>query len=360
MMPRLRTLVLGLLSVATAAQAQSAPDSAPRFSRVTSVRELSDGRVLVSDAGQMKVFVLPRDLRSADQVGRLGEGVGAYRSADLLAEWGDTTLVFDIYGEGFVHIDPSLAIGRTQPIRKFGSTPNPIVPEVRGLDRSGMIYFTGQRANRGSNATRDSVPLLRRAIDAERADTLTWIRIPVSGLRRAKGADSLIRSNPDPFEWRDVFAIDRSGRVAVVRGDDYRVEFIEDGRVVRGAGNPGTRIEVTEADIQRLRERRFSIMTPQGPQTMTAEPAHAVTPVKPIVDASEPPLVDTRGRLWVERSRAANDSLARYEVFNPTGTTAFSVALKDNARVVGFGENSLYATKPAGNRRILSKATLPR
>jgi hypothetical protein len=360
---RRRVALAALLSIAagSTAQAQTTPDSAPRFNRVTSVRELRDGRVLVSDIGQMKAFVLSRDLSSATQVGRTGDGPGEHKSADLLLSSGDTTLIFDILNARFLHVGPDGSIGRTQSIRRTGG-PNTLPPEIRANDATGAIYFAGPRANLPSNETRDSVPVLRRGVDAELTDTVAWARVPVAGMRRAKNADSLIRSRPDPFEWRDVWTVDQSGRVALVRGDEYRMDYIErNGATLRGPVIGGARVPVTEADVQRLREQRFSVNGPNGPITMTNEPAHAVTPVKPFVAEGQVPLVDPNGRVWVERSRAVADDITRYDVFDRRGSIAFNVALKDNARAVGFGEGTLYATKPDGSGKVvLKRGTLPR
>jgi hypothetical protein len=361
---RRRVALAALLSVAFAANSAAqapTPDSAPRFNRVTSVRELRDGRVLVSDIGQMKAFVLSRDLTSGAQIGRTGEGPGEHKSADLLLSSGDTTLIFDILSARFLHVGPDGSIGRTQAIRRTGGA-NTLPPEIRANDATGAIYFAGTRANRPSDETRDSVPVLRRGVDAELTDTVAWVRVPVAGMRRAKNADSLIRSRPDPFEWRDVWTVDQSGRVALVRGDEYRMDYIErNGALLRGPVIGGARVPVAEADVQRLREQRFSVTGPNGPITMTNEPAHAVTPVKPFVAEGQVPLVDPNGRVWVERSRAAADDTTRYDVFDRRGTIAFNVALKDNARAVGFGDDTLYATKPDGSGKVvLKRAALPR
>jgi hypothetical protein len=357
-MSRFVRLSLGLALLTSAAGAQAPADTALRFNRISGIRELRDGRVLVADVGQSKVWVLSRDLRTGTQVGRTGKGPGAYQSADGLFAFGDTTLIYSFDGANAVQILPDLTIGRADSIAPLSPVPPAFPPEARAIDATGAIYYAGLRPNRAAAGTRDSVPLLRRTITGTRADTVAWLRIPVSGMRRAKNADSLIRSRPDPFEWRDAFTVDASGRVAIIRGDDYRVEYLEAGRVTRGAGEPGARIAVTEADIQRLRDASFTVTTPQGPRTITSEPDHAITPVKPFFPDETRPLVDPNGRLWVERSAAAADTMSHYDVFDRAGKTAFNVTLKDKARVVGFGAGSVYLTKPVGRQVRLSKADL--
>lgn len=363
-MTRRITAALGaLICAATPLAAQVPTDSTPRFSRVVGVRELRDGRVIVADAGQLKVWLLQPDLRTGGQLGRTGTGEGEYQSADLLIPAGDTTLVFDILGSGLVQVGPDGAIGRTRPIRPASSAANAIAPEIRASDARGRIYYTGPvPRNRPPNATRDSVALLRREVAADRADTIAWLRVPVSGPRRAKDADSLIQSRPDPFEWRDTWAVDPAGRVAIVRGDDYRVEFIEEGRVTRGPTIGGTRVAVGEADIETLRARKFTVMGPNGPVNISDEPAHAITRLKPFVaEGQQAHLVDPEGRIWIERSRLAGDDTTRYDVIGRDGAVAFNVALKNDVRAVGFGTGTVYGTRPAeGGRKTLIRATLPR
>src|SRR5690349_1689664 len=92
-----------VVSVAATHAAQSARvldkpqvEIAEPFTNVSSVRELSDGRVIVVDAGNQSVHVVDFKAKSVEQIGRSGSGPGEYKSPGVLLPLsGDTTLVGD-------------------------------------------------------------------------------------------------------------------------------------------------------------------------------------------------------------------------------------------------------------------------
>lgn|GEM_PF-3738368 len=162
---------------------------------------------------------------------------------------------------------------------------------------AGRLYCTGFRSNANPTAPRDSAPLLRWTPATDAIDTLTWVRIPVQGMRRSEAnPDSMINVRPDPFEWRDVWSVAPNGRVVVVRGDDYHVEWYD--------GYDGA-----------------------------------------------PPRVDQQGRVWIERSRTSGTDLVTYDLFDNTGSAVLTVQLAIGARAVGFGAGAVYVTKPVENGR---------
>ena len=100
------TLAL-VLAAAGAARAQSATPRlitlpAPvatvpaEFTRATSVRELADGRLLIVDWSDQKVFVAGRSNAEVQQLGRNGSGPGEYlQPGTLFAIGGDSTVLAD-------------------------------------------------------------------------------------------------------------------------------------------------------------------------------------------------------------------------------------------------------------------------
>ena len=357
-MPNYRlALAAGIACAASplAAGAQTpASDSIPRYSRVTSVRELPDGRVLVSDAGLSRADLLSPELRFVRAAAQRGDGPLAFKSSDLLvAAGGDSTVIVDDIGAGLLVLNPSVEVVGRRAFPRLTSGARTLITEVRGGDAAGRLYFTGFRPNANPTAARDSAPLLRWTPATDAIDTLTWIRIPVPGMRRSEAnPDSMINVRPDPFEWRDTWTVAPTGRVFVVRGDDFHGEWYDGAtRVATGAAQNVPRVAVSADDIQRLRDQKFTINTPQGPRTISAATGAQISAVKPFVAEGAPPRVDQQGRVWVERSRASGSGLVTYDLFDNTGSAVLTVQLANGARTVGFGAGAVYVTKPVGNGR---------
>src|SRR3954468_20024523 len=67
------------------------------FTNVGSVRELSDGRVIVIDNGDRALYAVDFKAGTSSQIGRPGDGPNEYRTPTLLLPVpADTTLVVDI------------------------------------------------------------------------------------------------------------------------------------------------------------------------------------------------------------------------------------------------------------------------
>jgi hypothetical protein len=56
-------------------------------------------------------------------------------------------------------------------------------------------------------------------------------------------------------------------------------------------------------------------------------------------------MVASDGRLWVPRTRAHNDSIPTYDVFDATGRVVERVVLPKGARLLGFGKGVVYLSR---------------
>lgn len=66
------------------------------FTRIAAIRELADGRTLVTDEAEKKLFVVDWNARRTRQLGREGQGPGEYAlPRQLFALAGDSTLLVD-------------------------------------------------------------------------------------------------------------------------------------------------------------------------------------------------------------------------------------------------------------------------
>lgn len=84
------------------------------FSRIAGVRELPDGRVLVSDSRDNEVLLVDFAARTAPQVGRQGAGPSEYaRVGGLLALSGGRSLLLDPGNGRMLELGPDGSITRT-------------------------------------------------------------------------------------------------------------------------------------------------------------------------------------------------------------------------------------------------------
>lgn len=192
----------------------------PCESRPSGVRELRDGGVLVGDAGANALFLLSSDFRTMQPVEKRHTSVTALFAAPA----GGATL-FDLDGARLIGIDDSGRVGRidTVPPAVIGSRALPL--EILHLDAQRRAYFVGARANPRANTGRDSVPLLRKRLDQEGVDTITWLRTPVAIMEPPTQA-----RQPPVIRVPTALVFDAAGkpRYTVVLANDARVVGFSD------------------------------------------------------------------------------------------------------------------------------------
>lgn len=333
------------------------------FGLVGSVRELSDGRVLVADPlGRILVSIAP-DLGEATPLGREGEGPAEYRQPD--AVWplpGDSTLLVDLGNARITVLGPDGHFGRTRPLMLSPFEPgrgtlSMMLP--RGVDAVGRVYFDGARQGPGG-ALLDSVPVLRFDPATERVDTLARVRAPEMSTASSGSSDNQqVRITPVPLSAADAWAVAPDGSVAVVRASDYRVEWVRDGQVTSVGPSPTPeRIAIGRAEREEWADEQqrnagigvgvtvengeVSVVTSRRSGQRPADLAALPWPdAKPLFDPASA-RVDETGRVWVRRSQPA-DVAPLYDVFDRNGSHLSAVRFPERRRLVGFGEGVLYA-----------------
>jgi hypothetical protein len=254
---RARFLTLLLLPAGLIAQAVP-PTPATRisafpelFSQVRGLRELSTGRVLVTDWIEERLLALDFTAGSATAIGGVGGGPREFRlPAQLVALAGDSTLLYDEGNARLAVIGPDLAIHRTLPAN-VGNAPYAVYP--RAADGAGRLYFGIPPWALGPDAPpADSV-------DIARWDPRTQAVAPVVRIQGAQRPSWQREGKPRMtpgipmvmFSAQDAWAVASDGRVAVVRSGDYHVEWRDSaGRVTRGPSYAYPPLRVTDTDKQ--------------------------------------------------------------------------------------------------------------
>lgn len=335
--------------------------SADAFTTIGSVRELSNGKVLVSDLMDKKVQLIDLAAGTATQVGREGQGPGEYGfPGELLPLPGDTTLLVDRVNRRFLVILPNGKPGETIPFPPGGGISDP-----RGIDRMGRIYFQGSLLGGGINPggpTPDSVPITRWDRRRNVTDTVTFLKVASISISTSGGTGSssgrAINFRAQPFSPEDSWGVAADGRVAVARVRDYHVDWFSPTRQrTGGPANKFTPVRVTEADKEALRKQmangpRMMIAVDGGgsggTSTRSAAPPPPNGSEEPQYPEFKPPFparstwVTPEGQVWVLRSRSATDPIPTLDVFDQRGVMVGQVKLPAARRVVGFGNGVVY------------------
>ena len=342
-------------------------EHAEPFTQVTAIRELADGRVIVSDRLEKTVQLINLTTGSALKVGREGSGPGEYAlPTSLFTMPNDQTLLVDLLNRRFLLIGPDGKAGETISMPQLGGGAGGggiSISIPRASDGQGRLYFQDTGVRPGGESP-DSVPLLRWTQGRTGMDTVAWTVGPRATVSRTSGPGGgtgvrLTMGMPEVFSPQEAWGVAADGRVARVTPAPYQVHWYgPNRRVTSGTPVPYTPIQVTEADKAAYREAQASnpptmIMSTVGPggrnSTQTVSPSALPEPVfaatKPAFNGSTSVLIAPEGEVWVLRNGTAKDPIPVYDVFDGTGKLARKVRLNAKERVVGFGKTSVYVSR---------------
>ncbi len=318
------------------------------FTFVLSVREVADGRVILTDGREQQMWI--GDFRSltTKPLGQKGRGP---------LEWGAASSVFPTRGDSSIMYDR--ANGRW--VLFDGVAPVATVPSMhpavlaassfRGADRLGRVLSTKPRVlTPGSNSItgRDSlvVQLVDRA--SGRVEPVATVRERPRRVNATGDASGQV--NGFVVQWTVAFAqaeeahLANDGWVAVVRLDPVRVDWrAPDGTWRNGKPLPLPAIVVDAAERRAIiavrAEQRQRLLT-QGAPVAPDPPLPTLLP--PLDHLQALGLPD--GRILLRRRSQYSAPSARYVIVNRAGRVDGELRLGPNEEVVGFGPRSVYIT----------------
>ncbi|MEE8571887.1 MAG: hypothetical protein V3T20_01360, partial [Gemmatimonadota bacterium] len=175
------------------------------FSSLAGLRELSDGRVMVSDRLEKAVRILDFGNGGMREIGRVGSGPGEYQMpGDLLPLPGDSTLLVDFGNMRVTVIDPDGRLHRSSSMQH--QTGRFIHPA--GADSQGRLYFDDLGSFRagpaGPSELPDSAAVLRWDVEAEVFDTVGFMPRPeVQMMSSGGGGARFSMGRMNPLQARD-------------------------------------------------------------------------------------------------------------------------------------------------------------
>ncbi len=373
MRTRYALLLTALISPSAVAQTPvnlTKPDAAfpDPFTRITSVRELPNGKLILADLQDKTVQMLDFATGQATKVGREGQGPGEYAlPAGLLAMPNGETWINDPLGRRFLVVDPAGKPTRTVALPGTGSGPGGIGIGFGGAasDQSGRVYFQAPPFNVGNpdGKAPDSLAILRWDAakgEAAKIDTVAWLLGPKGSVTASGGGNrvSFRIGGGKVFTPQESWGVAGDGAIARVQPSPYQVIWYGAGvgTAKRGRPQPYVALKVTEQDKRdvieaRKRNRPMMITVGGGPGGRVAGGGNIQLP-DPEFEDTKPPftgnnavLVAPEGEVWVARTRSATDQVPSYDVFDKAGALVRKVKLNPKSTVIGFGKGTVYVIR---------------
>ena len=253
-----------LAAQAPAVKLIAAPDAQtkPVFGTVVAIRQLPNGSILVNDIQKRQLALLDQSLAGvniiADSSASATNSYGI-RAGGLIPYLGDSTLFVDPAALSMFVLDPSGKIARVAsvPRSQDASSIGTNMISNPGLDAKGRLVYRSLGFNirpaapppggRGGNAPfampepPDSAALVRVDLVSRKLDTAAFFKIPKIKMetKQLENGGITMQSLQNPMPLVDDWAMLADGSIAVVRGQDYHVDFVNsDGSISSGTKVP--------------------------------------------------------------------------------------------------------------------------
>ena len=330
------------------------------FSVIRAVMALPDGRLVVSDPQENRVSLIDFPNGTSRLLGRVGEGPREFkRAAGLYRAPGGGVWLFDHELRRLLPVLPSGALEDVIQV-PFGGLAGGVPthgPDDLTFDSLGHTYS----ANRLGDFTAPTDVVLRRR-PGSRPDTVTKLLRAVTKALNAKRS-GLGDYQTVLFSPRDAWVVAPDGWTAVARAAPYRAEWIPfSGTTVSGPAISHKPIRISKEEKEfiaagaggwrGITSVTLVMVSPAGPKPPGAgapRPSEEVrfAKVKTPVNLRDDrwPLLDERGRLWVQRSLPFGMKVSVFDVFDRSGNLVDRVELPAGSRLVGFDQHWIYAAR---------------
>ena len=331
------------------------------FAQLSNVVELSDGHVAFADT-KAKLF-LRADLQTG-KVDTLGVRIDSLISSAPPEQYKFPGWVAHLGGDTVALVDFS---GIRTTLWSEGGKPLGVLPIAAVAGKTPvLIYDTvghGYKvdyqsviggAEPGHAVRPDSVAVLRIGLKSGQVDTVANLASPEFG--DAMFGEQMQQA-AKVFAPNDFFGVLPNGTAWLARGHENRVDWrTEDGRWTTGATHDYTKVPVTQAD----RDRVLAQVREHGKQFGMPQDLPITYPFaenKPPFDFA---LGRPNGEVWLQRTRAQDDTPYTYDVVNRQGRWQRWVEFPKGVSLAGFGpKGAIYGSmKTADGGRTVGKFAL--
>jgi len=344
--------------------AMGAPEGDPdhEFYQIAGATRLSDGTIVVANAGTQQLRFYAADGTLLRSVGRKGSGPGEFQMLMMMIGTpGDSLLTFDgmnrrmsVFGPDGGHV------------RDFGGTEatNPILMLVQGRLNDGS--YVAQVANRQfgpamferkAGPTRDSVYILRLDSAGTPVDTLGLFPGPRSDVQMIEfGGRTVPMPIMIPFSPTAHVAT-AAGQVYVGVSDSYEIgAYTPSGELTALIRRPYQPRPVTEVEIEDTRARLTEMIEDQSnPFAAQIGEAYRNVTYPETMPAFGEMIVDRAGYLWVADPVGIPDEPRIWSVFDRDGVWLGRVSTppRFNVREIGMDYLLGHATDDLEVERVL-------
>jgi hypothetical protein len=321
---------------------------AAEFVGITSIREVADGRVIVTDGRDQQLYVADFKANNASLLGRKGKGPGEWLNIGLVqALSGDSSIIGDFGNLRWMLLDGAKIVGTVPSDHPAVRASSAFVIDI---DRLGHILATRNPPARAGTTvfTRaDSNALVFIDRNSGRVDTIASLRVRPH--RREVQMDSAgrVRStmpfSTEPNAQAELAKLFNDGWLAVVRLEPLRVDWRSPaGQWTLGKPFPLRPAPVDARERKAIEARRAEARADAKKYGLPAPAAVAYPTTLPVMANAASPRATTEGRLLLRRSSSASNPAIRYLVINRQGNIDGEITLAANEDIIGFGLRSIY------------------
>jgi hypothetical protein len=321
------------------------------FTYLSSVRELRDGRVIISDPREQRLIVADLTTGLVKPVGRRGRGPQEWSTAiGLHPLQGDSSLQIDGGSRRWLVFDADRIVGVLPPDAPVISATHGYALQADGLGHVFGVAPWRPRPGLRKHDARDSLAVVRYHRTTGAADTVALLRdwpatVQTIGAPNGELMERLV-SRP-AFAVAEEFVAFVDGWLAVARLGPYRVDWrAPDGRWVRGRALP--------VPVVRLEEREKKAYLDRSAQAIAAlergDPAMraALMPMYTDFPATVPPFQSDAlipggdGRVYIRRTLTAAHPEPRYDIVSRRGELEGQIRLATGERIVTVSARYVY------------------
>ena len=363
-MARLTLFVLSAVLVAAAEPAPRRLTAVPikvaaPFPHITAVHELASGKLLVSDVRTPALVLLDSASGITVPVGSPGASAGQYtQPGGFYAGKAGSILLADHSGPRALTISAAGQItGGYSTARKGVRSSSDSDSDETRLDSRGYAYFLERNMRIvNGNETSGVAELIRLDPAKQTEEVVAKLMIPKTRRISSEGGLEITRGTVgDPG---DGWAVLPDGRIAIVHGAPYRVEWVTaDGRSTSGPVIAHEPVPFTKEDRDLFNQSAPSAgvgAAGSGSRANTADMDRKFAEFKPPFSPQDV-TASPSGRIWVKRSRPFGAATVIYDVFDGAGNRVDRVDFPKDSRVVGFGAGSVYVREGSDKNVQLRK-----